>query len=133
MEHLDPSLLPPQIRSLLRILGTADTVSLLRLWGGQRRIIPFDPRTTTGALQGALSPDGLRALCRSEFGGLRIDLPKLDKVVRQAIHAAMREDRVEGVALNQIAARYGYTSRRVRQIAPLLPHISDDPQLTLPF
>jgi hypothetical protein len=118
MERLDPSLLPPQIRMLVRLLCTEDAVALLRTWGGQRRWVPADPALACPDLRACLSPAGLIALCQSQFGGLATDWPKVDKVLRQSIHAAMRADRAAGATANELAKRYSYTSRRVRTIAP---------------
>lgn len=124
MERIDPSLLPPQIRMLVRLLGTEDAVSLLRTWGGQRRWVPADPARACPQLRACLSDAGLTALCQSQFGGCATDFPKVDKVLRQAIHTAMRADRAAGATLNDLASRYGYTNRRARDIAPL-PDLRD--------
>jgi hypothetical protein len=118
MERLDPSLLPPQIRELVRILGTEEALRLLRQWGGQRRWVPERPDLASAQLRGMLSPEGLIALCASRFAGQSTDWPKSDKALSQAIHTAMRADRAAGATANELAARYGYTTRRVRTLAP---------------
>ncbi|WP_295452051.1 hypothetical protein [uncultured Thiodictyon sp.] len=131
MERLDPSLLPPQIRKLIRLLGTEDAVNLLKTWGGQRRWVPADPTLATPQLRACLSPAALAALCQSEFGGLATDWPKVDKVLRQSIWAAMRADRAAGCTANDLAVRYGYTRRRARTIAPAHAPFSPDLQRDL--
>lgn len=131
MERLDPSLLPPQMRMLVRAIGTPDALALLRLWGGQRRWVPADPALASPELRAALSPAALTALCGSQFGGHATDWPKLDKARLQSIHAAMRVDRAAGATANEIASRYGYTARRVRTIAPSSPDLQADLQADL--
>jgi hypothetical protein len=126
MERLDPTLLPPQIRQLVRLLGTTDAVALLRTWGGQRRWVPTDPDRACPTLRTCLSPSGLAALCASEYGGLSTDWPKIDKVLLQSIHAAMRADRAAGATANDLATRYGYTRRRAASIAPSSPPSQPD-------
>lgn len=121
MDSIDRSLLPPQIRILLDTVGVEDALSLLRGWGGQRRWIPERPELASVELRALVSAQGLQALCASRFGGQSTDWPKADKCLRQAIHAAMRADRQAGATANELAARYGYTTRRVRQIAPSQP------------
>lgn len=121
MDRLDPTLLPPQIRQLVRLLGTTDALALLRAWGGQRRWVPTDPDRACPTLRASLSPAGLAALCASQYGGLATDWPKIDKVLLQSIHASMRADRAAGATANDLATRYGYTRRHVATIAPLSP------------
>jgi hypothetical protein len=136
MERLDPSLLPPQIRELIRILGTEEALRLLKEWGGQRRWVPERPSLASAQLRGLLSQEGLAALCASRFAGLSTDWPKPDKAFAQAIHAAMRADRAAGATANEIASRYGYTTRSVRSIAPATPSSDRDffaSQLDLPL
>jgi hypothetical protein len=126
MERLDPRLLPPQVRDLIRILGTEDALRILRQWGGQRRWVPEHPALASAQLRGILSPEGLAALCSSRFAGQSTDWPKADKALGQAIHAAMRADRAAGATANELASRYGYTTRRVRTIAPKSPASDTD-------
>jgi hypothetical protein len=111
-------LLPPQLRALVGLCGVADTLALLRLWGGQRRWLARQPADCPAALQQALSAPGLAALCASDFGGRATDWPKADKVLRQWTHQAMQAERAAGATAGDIAQRYGYTDRRVRTIAP---------------
>jgi len=128
---LDPTRLPPQLRDLVRALGTADTLRLVRAWGGQRRWIPTDPAAAGDQLRALLSPAGLEALCRSRFAGRRLDVPRPDKILQQAIHAAIRRDRADGRGLNEVAADYGYTTRRVQQICASRDQIARYTQLDL--
>jgi hypothetical protein len=134
MERIDPSLLPPQIRELIRILGTEEALRLLRQWGGQRRWVPAQADLASDQLRSMLSAQGLAALCVSRFGGVSTDWTKADKVLMQAIHAGMRADRAAGATANEVASRYGYTTRSVRAIAPCRPDSdTDSAQILIDF
>ena len=134
MERIDPSLLPPQIRELIRILGTEEALRLLRQWGGQRRWVPAQADLASDQLRSMLSAQGLAALCASRFGGVSTDWTKADKVLMQAIHAGMRADRAAGATANEVASRYGYTTRSVRAIAPSRPDCdTDSAQIRIDF
>lgn len=119
--RVDAALLPPQLRAVVGLIGVADTLALLRLWGGQRRWLPRRPDDCPAELREALSAGALAALCGSDFAGRASDWPKPDKVLMQWRHQSMRRERAAGATAAELAARYGYTERRVRSVAPAEP------------
>ena len=108
---IDQNLLPPVMRTLVSLIGFDHTLELVEARGGQRVHIPLEPSLRWIEQVGA---DNARRLC-DRYGGQDIDVPKRDKVTQQLRDAAIREDRATH-SLNQLAAKYGLTRRRIQTI-----------------
>lgn len=113
LDAVDERRLPPTARLLARAIGMSATVRLLQARGGTQLHVPVDP-SRAYVLPGVLSADEIAALARA-FGGQRLDLPKLDKLLRQIRDAQIRADRAHRSAA-QVAREYGLTRRHVINI-----------------
>jgi hypothetical protein len=133
IDQIDPTLLPPQLRELVRILGMGQALRLCRAWGGQRRWIPAAPGAAADHLRALLSDESIQRLAASDFAGREVQIPRVGKAEQQLTHAAIRRDRQEGATLNTLAERYGYTTRRVQQICQDEPPTPPKKQLQLPL
>ena len=111
LADVDPDRLPPQARRLVRIIGLPATVRLLRAFGGGRVTIPL---TADGAvtLRAALTDAELAALAGSALAGERLELPRMDKIVRQLRNAQICADSRQ-MPLGQVARKWGLTRRQV--------------------
>ena len=117
-EPVDERLLPPQIRRMIAAIGLPLTLHLLELRGGTRLALPLaDARRKHYELADLIGAAPSRAFYR-EFGGKGvrfIQLPKADKILRQARDAAIRQDcRTDSVST--VALRYRLTMRQVQNI-----------------
>lgn len=104
--RIDPALLPPSAKRLVRVLGWDRTWALLESWGGQR--IALHDHGHRGVWQ-LLGADSIRTL-RAEFGAA-VELPRATLALRRAHHAAMRAARANGATYNQLAGAFGVTRR----------------------
>ena len=105
---IDPGRLPPQLRALIKAVGPAAAVRLLRVLGGQRVRIAQNA-AECASLAGILLPHEIESLC-TLWGGRRLELPKHDKLVEQLRNTAIRADTR---TLREIARDYGLTRRWV--------------------
>jgi hypothetical protein len=118
---IDERLLTPMLKRLIRCLGVAKTLVLLRARGG----IPVKlPQSADGFLAEMLGVQELAALL-AEFGpGSRITLPVVDKIDAQIRDAAIRMEHARGDSLADIALRYKMTMRHVQNICRAPPPLS---------
>lgn len=113
-EHLhlvNPELLPPQVRMLVRLIGLPQTLRLLEARGGIPTYIPMQPGHAT-ELHKIISAEALAALARSDLAGKTIELPKSDKIRLQIRNHAIRNARREMSAAST-ARMFGLTRRQV--------------------
>lgn len=111
---IDERLLPPQLRTLVKVLGVAETLRLLQARGGVPTYIAQNPEQS--ALREILSPQALEALC-AQFGREVIDLPKPDKLLAQIRNHYIREVRRRGTKSGrQLARELGLSWRMIKII-----------------
>lgn len=110
---INPALLPPQLRKLVRVIGFAETLKLVQAKGGVPVYIAANP-TTSCQFDGILSNESVIALAK-EFGGERIDLPKADKLLAQLrdLYIIQKNGSVSG---RKLAKELNITWRRIKQI-----------------
>lgn len=102
------------LRRLLRAIGMAGTLTLLRWRGGCRLCLPRDPRRSE--LMQYLTYAQAQGLI-DEFGaGVWITLPKADKLYIAARNTEIRADHAAGASLATLAMRYGLTTRHISNI-----------------
>lgn len=114
LERIDPDRLPPVARMLIRAIGLPATVRLLMARGGAQLHVPLDAARAR-VLQGVLTEAELRALAGA-YGAQRLDLPKIDKLLRQIRDDLIRADRAT-LSAAEVARRWGLTRRRVISIS----------------
>jgi hypothetical protein len=116
LDLVDPDLLPPQIRCLVKLIGMPDTLALLRARGGLGpTYIPVTPDPTC-ALAAVISRESLDIMCE-RYGRDMLDLPKPDKVLQQLRNHYINEASRQGAKSGrQLAAETGLTWRMIKKI-----------------
>lgn len=115
LDVIDPTLLPPQIRTLVATIGIAETLRLLDARGGVPTYIPEDP--SRSSLVDLLKPESVAALS-SRFARERLDLPKADKMRKQLRDHYIREARRRGAKSGrQLAKELGLSWRMIKYIS----------------
>lgn len=108
--------LPPIHRAVVRALGIARAGKFLTEYGGVTQHIPKFKPTAFGLTADEL--DRLRIALAAhldyEKNG-KIDLPKPDKVFRQARNLQIRKER-ESCSIRNVAHTYSLTSRQIKNI-----------------
>ncbi|MCU7371578.1 helix-turn-helix domain-containing protein [Paucibacter sp. O1-1] len=111
MSTINTHLLPAALRELVRVLGEGPAFRLVERRGGSRLILPR-----------RVTPDhryidelGLKVFADlvDAYGGIVLDLPKYDAVLRQLRHERVRKLRAEKLTMDQIAMATGYSRRQV--------------------
>ena len=102
------------IEELTQQIGFAETIELLRGWGGRRLRVPKTidedhPITYSIGLAAALK------LARY-YGGTELDLPAERNALMGVRNAALVRDMRKGVPTRECARRYGLTPRHARYI-----------------
>lgn len=116
LSAVDPTLLPPQIRLFVVVIGLPETVKLLKARGGTTLRIP-KVADKSDVLPQILSIDAVNKLC-SAMPGKILQLPKSDKILMQIRNKAIRLER-QSVSAAQLALKYSLTRRQIINIAPL--------------
>lgn len=107
--------LPHSLRALLDLLGDEAGMRLVETLGGTRLVVPIRA-TVEHRLFDLLGAEAFASLVR-EYGGQHLQLPKADKVLQQAKHAAvLRLYFDEHRPVPEIALTLGYTRARIYQI-----------------
>lgn len=120
--RIDPTLLPPSAKRLVRVIGWDRTWALLESWGGQRIALHDHGHREVWALLGA---ERIRTL-RAEFGAA-VELPRATLALRRAHHAAMRAARADGATYNQLAGAFGCTRRTAINVCGPASNDETDP------
>ncbi len=115
LDQLDLSLMPPLAREIIKTVGISDGFKLLEFRGGRRLFVP-ETADENCQLAGVISMDGLRKLC-ARYGGSRLSLTKMDKVLMQLKHKLLREMRAQKKTVPAIAEAFDYSERRVYQLS----------------
>lgn len=111
---IDEGRLPPKMRLIVRLIGIADTLRLMRARPGLRIYVP-QRAEQAAALREIISPEAVAALCR-EYPGIELSVPKPDAIVRQWRDAAIRAEADAGATIPQLARHYDLTRRQVHNI-----------------
>ena len=111
IDLINPDLLPPQVRQLVRIMGMVDTLNLLAKRGGIPTYVPAQVDNTSILLD-IISHDGFVALVKHYHGSF-IDLPKIDKTLAQ-----LRDHYICNASKSgrQLAREHGLTYRMIKYI-----------------
>lgn len=109
-----PEALPATVRGLVRVLGDADAMRLIGLYGGGRVTLPKRPKEDH-PLRLALSAAGFDKLVAAYSGGY-FDVPKGDAYLRRLRHDHVRQCRAQGVTMDETAQVTGYCRRQVINI-----------------
>ncbi|MGZ8236362.1 MAG: hypothetical protein ACXWTY_00630 [Methylobacter sp.] len=113
LDAVNADLLPPQARQLVRLIGMAHTLTLLEKRGGVTLRIPVNAHQAE-VLPGILPMDAIVKLCAA-MPGQRLELPKVDKIVKQLRNAVMRAERQE-LSASRVALRHDLSRRQVINI-----------------
>lgn len=105
---INPDLLPPQARQLVKLIGMGDTLKLLRHCGGIPTYVAEDPARSK--LRGVISDQSLALLCK-EYPGSIIDLPKADKMATQIRNHIIVTSTESG---RKLAKRFDLTYRWIK-------------------
>ena len=112
-EPVDPRLLPPQLRELVRLNGLPHTLRLVEARGGAPLYVGLSVEGA-GVLRELLPAAAVAALV-AHYAGHTLRLPKPDKITQQLRDRAIRA--AHGRATKrELATLYGLTTERVRQI-----------------
>lgn len=111
--QVDEGLLPPQMRGLVKIIGLPDTIKLLQAYGGQRIWVPLG-KSSDSYLDKTISRDAVKELANSQYAGLRITLPKIDKILSQIRNLHIQSS--PEVPKSVFARQYNLTIRQVQRI-----------------
>ena len=105
--------LPETVLDLIRVIGEADTLSLMRAFPKVNYDVPYDASKSV-ALKQAISFAGAERLC-ANYGGERLYVPDAANLLRIHRNEAIRE--AQGiVSINDLAKEYGLSYRRIQQI-----------------
>ena len=111
---VNQNLLPPQVRQLARVIGLAETFKLLQARGGHWLQIPHRSDRVV-VLRNILSKESIEKLVKT-FPGVRLDLPKCDKIILQLRNKAIREMRKTKTD-REIANAFNLSRRHVINIS----------------
>lgn len=115
LDLIDPTLLPPQMRELVRLIGIPETLKLLQARGGLPTYIGKDPARSQ--LCKVISEHAIRALSEV-YGDTTLDLPKADKMIAQLRNLYIVRVRESGEKSGrQLAAELGLTWRMIKYIS----------------
>jgi hypothetical protein len=109
-----PEALPAAVRALVGVLGEADAMRLIGLYGGGRVTLTKRPRDDH-PLRLALSPAGFDKLVAAYSGGY-FEVPKGDAYLRRLRHDHVRQCRAQGLTMDETAEHTGYSRRHVINI-----------------
>lgn len=118
MDSTTPSIelnqLPPMLRMLVRCMGESDAFKLVESLGGTKLRVP------QAFVEGHLLLDviSVRAFLGliNEYGGIDVQLPKYDSVLRQIRHKRVNALLDQGLTNKEVALATNYTQRQVINI-----------------
>lgn len=110
--------LPPQLRWLCKLLGAEKAFALAQAHGGVPVTVP-KVATPDHPLVDLIGLQGLVALVDAA-GGTRIDMTKIDSVVRQLRRLQVGQLRAAGTSLRDMALATGYSQRHIQNIVGIL-------------
>lgn len=118
--------LPPMLRMIVRCMGEADAFKLVEALGGTKLRVP-QSFAEDHVLLDIISVRAFLALI-NEYGGIDIQLPKYDSVLRQFRHQRVNALLDQGFTNKEVALATNYTQRQVinikQQAHPIARQIS---------
>lgn len=114
LEHINVDTLPPQVRVLVKLIGLANTIELLKTYGGMLITMPTRAEKAV-LLPNVIGHEAVARICNSRLAGRRIDLPKCDKIIIQLRNQAILAARGQATK-RDLARHYGLTARTVQLI-----------------
>lgn len=111
LAQVDVKRLPPQAKVIINLIGIDDAWTLLSDRGGQEIQIPVGNRSDTylHQLLSELSADTLI----KRFAGMRLTLPKTDKIVIQIRNHRIYQAKAQGEPTPHLAKRFQLTRRSI--------------------
>lgn len=113
LDLVNADLLPPQMRQFVRLIGMVNTLALLEQRGGVTLRIPVNAHEAV-VLKEILPMEAIVKLCEA-MPGQRLELPKIDKIVKQIRNLAMTNERKIYSAAS-VALRHNLSRRQVINI-----------------
>lgn len=110
LDLVNADLLPPQARQLVRLIGMANTLALLEKRGGVTLRIPVNAHEAV-VLKEILPMEAIVKLCEA-MPGQRLELPKIDKIVKQVRNRVIKSERKE-LSAASVALRHNLSRRQV--------------------
>ncbi len=111
LAQVDAKRLPPQAKVIVNLIGIEDTWTLLSDRGGREIQIPVGDRSDTYLHQ--LLPQASAAALIKRFAGMRLTLPKTDKIVIQIRNHRIYQAKARGATTTHLARRYQLTKRSI--------------------
>lgn len=108
-DQVDLSILPPQMRRLIAVMGFEPAIKLLRKYGGRRIWVP-----KTAASDRVLAQVvGLKALAAlvEHYAGEMLELPSDEKLLIQMRNRMLIARRDEGASYAELAQEFGVSRR----------------------
>lgn len=105
---------PGQFHELREMIGEEKTAILVQYIGGVRLYIPSSLHTDH-ALAIWLGEDVAKKVC-AEFGGLSVEIPRLEALRRADRNAQIISDMAAGLSQRNAALKYRMTERNIRNI-----------------
>lgn len=105
---------PGQFQELRDMIGEEKTAILVQYIGGVRLYIPSSLHTKH-ALIAWLGADVAQQVC-AEFGGLSVEIPRLEALRRADRNAQIISDMEAGLSQRNAALKYHMTERNIRNI-----------------
>lgn len=106
--------LPPMLRMLVRCMGESDAFKLVEALGGTKLRVP-QAFVEDHVLLDVISARAFLGMIQ-EYGGIDIQLPKYDSVLRQIRHKRVTALLDQGFSNKEVALATNYTQRQVINI-----------------
>lgn len=114
LHSIDIDQLPTQLRVLIKLIGLAETIELVKHRGGRPTRVP-STGSRVNELDNVLKRESIMALCNSRLAGHRLDLPKPDKILVQIRNMDILARRGHSTK-SELAAEYKLTTRMIQMI-----------------
>lgn len=113
---MNADLLPPTIQSIREVIGDADTLALIRAYGGTTIRIPAADNAEHSPIADVIGLGQLKRLI-STLGGARYEyIAKCDKALRILRDKKIVEDYLEGKSVNALALKHRLSDRAIEMI-----------------
>lgn len=111
LAQVDVKRLPPQAKVIINLIGIEEAWTLLSDRGGQEIKIPVGNRSDTYLHQ--LLPESSADILIKRFAGMRLTLPKTDKIIKQIRNHRIYQAKTEGEPTAHLAKRFHLTRRSI--------------------
>jgi hypothetical protein len=114
--NIDERLLPPTISAIRDVIGDADTLALIRAYGGTTIRIPAAANAESSPLVDTIGLAQLQRLI-DRLGGARYEyIAKCDKALRILRDQEIVRKYLDGVSVNTLALEYKLSDRAIEMI-----------------